>query len=305
MAKEIHNIITLTGDLGSGKSKTGKLICNHIPGFNYISTGEIQRKLAEELGITTLEMNKLAETDPTIDIKIDSIFINLKNSPEKQVVDSRMAWHFLPSSFKIMLKADIDITTQRVMHDKLRRSETSQAPDYQVLKQSLIARKASETKRFIEKYNANGNDVNNFDIIVETSFISADDVSEIIVKNYHKWVNNETYAKFWVSPKQLLPTKQIDGIIKNIGFDEDEPVVIVVYRDLYFILDGHKRVSDALKNGVKYISTVLINSYEILNDAKSANQFIEKQYHKSIVDKWQQEHNFNFFKTFIPNPYHD
>ncbi|MFN0048311.1 MAG: cytidylate kinase family protein [Cytophagales bacterium] len=305
MAKESTNIITLTGDLGSGKSKTGKLICSHIPGFDYISTGDIQRKLAEDLGMTTLEMNKLAETDPTIDIKIDSIFVSLKNTSEKLVVDSRMAWYFLPNSFKIMLKADIDITTQRVMHDKMRKSETAQAPDYEVLKRSLQARKASETKRFIEKYNANGNDVNNFDIIVETSFISADDVAEIVIKNYYKWVNKQSYAKFWVSPKQLLPTKQTDGIIKNIGFDEAEPVVIVVYREMYFILDGHKRVSDALKNGVHYISTVLINSYEILNDAKSANQFIEKQYHKSIVDKWQEDHGFAFFKTFIPNLYHD
>ncbi len=298
MVQDLHNIITLTGDLGSGKSKTGKLICTQIPGFNYISTGDIQRKLAEQLGITTLEMNQLAETDPTIDIKIDSIFINLKNTDERLVVDSRMAWHFLPKSFKIMLKADIDITTQRVMHDKMRKSETYQVPDYEALKQSLRARKASETKRFIQKYNANGNDVNNFDIIVETSFISAEDVAEIIIKNYHKWVNSESYAKFWVSPKQLLPTKQTDGITKNIGFDEDEPVIIVVYQDKYFVIDGHRRVSDAIRNGVHYISTVLINSYEILNDAKSASQLIDKQYHSEVVEKWEADHGFQFFKTY-------
>jgi len=298
MAKDLHNIITLTGDLGSGKSKTGKLICAHIQGFGYISTGDIQRKLAEQLGITTLEMNQLAETDPTIDIKIDSIFINLKHTAEMLVVDSRMAWHFLPQSFKIMLKADIDITTQRVMHDKMRKSETCSGPDYEVLKHSLKARKASETKRFIEKYNANGNDVNNFDIIVETSFITAEDVAEIIIKNYQKWVVNQSYAKFWVSPKQLLPTKITDGVIKNIGFDENEPVIIVVYQDLYFVIDGHKRISDAIKNGVHYISTVLINSYEILNDAKSASQLIDMQYHAEVVEKWEADHQFKFFKTY-------
>ena len=49
--------ITLTGNLGSGKST----ICRYLEGkygYEIYSTGKVQRKLAEDLGITVLEMNQ-------------------------------------------------------------------------------------------------------------------------------------------------------------------------------------------------------------------------------------------------------
>jgi cytidylate kinase len=66
--------ITLTGDLGSGKSAVSSILCE-ITGFEYLSTGRIQRKIAENMGMDTLELNRLADTDPSIDERIDSVFI--------------------------------------------------------------------------------------------------------------------------------------------------------------------------------------------------------------------------------------
>ena len=100
--------ITLTGDLGSGKSAVSKILCEKT-GFEYVSTGRIQRQLAQEMGIDTLEMNRLADTDPSIDERIDGIFVSLGQDPSGYVVDSRMAWFFLPKSFKIYLKTDVAI----------------------------------------------------------------------------------------------------------------------------------------------------------------------------------------------------
>ena len=72
--------ITLTGDLGSGKSVVSRILCERT-GFEYISTGRVQRQLAQELGIDTLEMNRRADTDPTIDERIDGIFVALGKDP--------------------------------------------------------------------------------------------------------------------------------------------------------------------------------------------------------------------------------
>ncbi|HNG89589.1 MAG TPA: cytidylate kinase family protein, partial [Saprospiraceae bacterium] len=91
----MNNKITLTGDLGSGKSAVSKLLCA-TTGYEYISTGRIQRNLAQEMGLDTLEMNRRADTDPSIDQRIDSIFVSLGTDPKGYIVDSRMAWFFLP-----------------------------------------------------------------------------------------------------------------------------------------------------------------------------------------------------------------
>jgi cytidylate kinase len=49
--------------------------------------------------MTTTELNKYSETHPEIDAEIDSTFKSLTNS-ENLIVDSRLAWFFIPNSFK-------------------------------------------------------------------------------------------------------------------------------------------------------------------------------------------------------------
>jgi cytidylate kinase len=171
--------ITLTGDLGSGKSAVSKILCEKT-GFEYISTGRIQRQLAQEMGIDTLEMNRRADIDPSIDERIDGIFVALGNDPKGYVIDSRMAWYFLPQSFKIYLQTDVAIAAQRIIHDPLRDSEQYASQEEAV--QKILARKASENARFLSKYGADCTNMNNFDLIIDTSARSREEVAEMVLK---------------------------------------------------------------------------------------------------------------------------
>ena len=58
--------ISLAGDLGSGKSTVGAILAEKLHAAVY-STGTIQRKIAEEMGMTTLQLNQYMETHPEID----------------------------------------------------------------------------------------------------------------------------------------------------------------------------------------------------------------------------------------------
>ena len=60
------NIITLAGDLGSGKSSVRDILKQK---YNYdtYSTGDIQWQLAQSLGLSILEFNKLCCTDKKYD----------------------------------------------------------------------------------------------------------------------------------------------------------------------------------------------------------------------------------------------
>ena len=170
--------ITITGDLGSGKSAVSRILCDRT-GFTYVSTGRIQRQIAEEMGIDTLELNRLADVDPSIDERIDGIFIQLGNDPGNFIIDSRMAWFFLPDSFKVYLQADVHIAAARILSDPTRNSEQYASLDEAVAK--ITARKQSENARFLKKYGADSTNLSNFDLVVDTTKYSVEEVAALIL----------------------------------------------------------------------------------------------------------------------------
>ena len=68
-------IITISGVIGSGKSTVAKMLSQKL-GWQYYSTGMAQRKIAEEMGLTTIELNALSLKDPSIDERVDGVFKN-------------------------------------------------------------------------------------------------------------------------------------------------------------------------------------------------------------------------------------
>ncbi|MBL7804315.1 MAG: cytidylate kinase family protein [Saprospiraceae bacterium] len=171
--------ITITGDLGSGKSAVSRILCDRT-GYSYVSTGRIQRQIAEEYGVDTLELNRRADTDPSIDERIDGISIELGKDNKGYIVDSRMAWFFLPNSFKVYLKIDVRIAAARILSDVNRSSE--QYKDLEDAVPKILARKQSENERFLTKYGADCANLDNFDLVVDTGSRSPDEVAGLILK---------------------------------------------------------------------------------------------------------------------------
>ena len=185
--------ITNTGDLGSGKSAVSRILCEHT-GFEYVSTGRIQRQLAQELGIDTLEMNRRADTDPAIDQQIDGIFVDMGKDSEGYVVDSRMAWFFLPDSFKVYLRADVQTAAERIINDPNRKSEEYETKEEAVRK--ILARKDSENARFLAKYGADSTDMNNFDLVITTTQRSPEEVAGLILSGIRAKAAGEPFEQF-------------------------------------------------------------------------------------------------------------
>ena len=185
--------ITITGDLGSGKSAVSRILCEKT-GFDYVSTGRIQRQLAEELGLDTLEMNRRADTDPSIDQRIDGIFVDLGKDPNGYVVDSRMAWFFLPESFKVYLQADVHIAAARILSDPTRNSEQYTSLEEAVEK--ISARKQSENARFLKKYGADSTNLNNFDLVIDTAQRSPEQVADLILEVMAMKAEGRSFERF-------------------------------------------------------------------------------------------------------------
>ncbi|HUW59965.1 MAG TPA: cytidylate kinase family protein [Candidatus Bathyarchaeia archaeon] len=191
MGKEI---VTITGSLGSGKSVVGKAVAALL-GVPYFSTGDLQRALAARKGMTTLELNRLAETDPSIDYEIDGLMQEFAQKNDRCVIDSRLAWHFVPYSFKCYLQVNEKIGIERILGDTQRKSEKYGSLDeaYKAIK----SRRASEEKRFAALYDLDLSNMDNYDLVVDTSRAQPEAVAGTVAECFRRWLAGESCQKYW------------------------------------------------------------------------------------------------------------
>lgn len=178
-------IITLSGMLGSGKSTIGKMLADRL-GFTFYSTGSVQREIAKEYGVTTLELNEMCKTHPEIDKKIDSVFIELPTQGIDYVVDSRMAFHFIPLSFKVKLNIDVHVAAERVMQDTKRTSEQKYTTPAEA-ENALRERRKLEVERFKRIYQVDIDNEFNFDYVIDTTHLTPEEVCNRILERFEKF----------------------------------------------------------------------------------------------------------------------
>jgi len=180
-------IITIAGSLGSGKSSTARAVASAL-GFRHFSSGDLFRQLAGERGESIEAMNISAEIQRDIDLKVDNLLKEMYRSDDSLVIDSRMAWHWMPLSFKVFLVLDPNTAAQRIFHhlqDEGRMSEA--ATSVQEVRNSIDRRFASEQKRYAALYGVNATDPLNFDIVINTKHNDLKTVTEIVSSAYRAW----------------------------------------------------------------------------------------------------------------------
>ena len=193
--------ISLAGDLGSGKSTVGKILAKKL-GAEVYSTGTIQRRIAEEMGMTTLQLNQYMETHPEIDGKIDDGLRALEGEDANLIIDSRMAWHFVPSSFAVYMAADAYVSAERILKAG-RSSEPFTSVEEAV--RSIADRRASEMRRYGQLYGVNIKDLENYDYVVDTSFVSPERVAAHILAHFEMAQKGRPFARYELCASRLLP----------------------------------------------------------------------------------------------------
>lgn len=166
--------ITITGDLYSGKSSVAKGACEAMD-YTYFSVGELQRKLAVEKGMSIMEYNDYMFHN-NLDHEVDNRTMQIGIENENFIFDARLAWHFIPNSFKIYFKVDIDIAVERAMKSKRGKSENYASR--QEAKERIIGRRRLEVTRFNEMYNIDIDNDSNYDLVIDTSHMTMEEVIE-------------------------------------------------------------------------------------------------------------------------------
>lgn len=185
------HIITIAGRPGSGKSTASKKVAEKL-GYEHFSSGDLFRAIGAERGIDVFEANKTAEKEKEIDFLVDQRLRDIGESQDQVAIDSRMAWHWMPYSFKVFLDLDLLIAADRIIRNmdpaRLEVEHIPQNPKQYA--KMLQERLASEAKRYKNLYDVNPYTVGNYDLVIDTGENSAEQVVEKILNAYKEWLNS-------------------------------------------------------------------------------------------------------------------
>ncbi len=247
--------LTIAGKLGSGKSTVCKILEEEC-GYTIYSTGKVQRKLAKEMGISTLELNEWMKNKPGYDHVIDDEVVKISKESEGSdiVFDSRMAFHFVENSYKIFMIIDPMEAANRVMLDSRGSVESYKNADE--AKDKLLERAELENSRFKNIYKVDNFDYNNYNLIVDTTWCPASDVANVIKENI---CENAEGLKICISPKTLIPTKAVE----SAKDDDVSQIEICVKNHYHYVVKGHRLLCEALKNNQKYLNVKLVENADV------------------------------------------
>ena len=236
--------ITIAGDLGSGKSTVANHLISNI-NYRIESAGLIFRRLAEQHGMTAKEFNQFIESNPKYDNMVDDTIKEMGAKEENIIFDSRLAWYFVPKSFKIYMYVDVDTATERIFNDKGRVSESYS--DMATAKKEIIERRESEVLRYKTFYNIDINNYSNYDFIIDTSHATKDEVNEAVLSNFKAFEKGETYDRILLSPKNLIMENETET-------DNSDDIEIEKRNGKFYVVKGFAKVRAALEEGKNLVA---------------------------------------------------
>jgi cytidylate kinase len=133
-------------------------------------------------------MNLTAEVQQDIDHRVDAMLQDLYRTQEALVIDSRMAWHWMPESFKIFLILDPETASHRIFdHIKAGGRVSEDAQSIEEVRASIDRRFASEQKRYADLYQVNPTDPHNFDIVLNTKKSNLETITAMALATFTVW----------------------------------------------------------------------------------------------------------------------
>jgi cytidylate kinase len=185
------HIITIAGKPGSGKSTASKAVADSL-GFQHFSSGDFFRAIGKERGIDVFQANLVAEEEVDIDHLVDEKLRNLGEIEDNMVIDSRMAWHWMPYSFRVYLDLDLLIAAERILKSlDDARMEVEDIPDSPAAYAARLQdRLDSETKRYRNLYDANPYNPENYDLVIDTATNGPEEVQKLIAEKFNDWIKS-------------------------------------------------------------------------------------------------------------------
>jgi len=155
-------LITVSGPAGSGKSTLAASLADALS-YDHVSGGDIFRELAEERGMTPLELNRAAEDDDQIDRDLDRRLRDIAAERDDVVLESRLAGWMAGdyADIKLWLTAPLSVRADRIAQRENKPFEQARTETEE--------RSQSEAQRYNEYYDIEFDDLSIYDLAINTA----------------------------------------------------------------------------------------------------------------------------------------
>ena len=173
-------IIAICGLSGSGKDTVGKELAKRL-GYKFYSVGGIRREMACKRGMSIEEFNRLGEKEEFTDKEPDKYQEELGKKEDNFVIIGRTSAHFIPHAFKVLLKVELDEAARRILQDIKNRNQESYS-SIEETRKAVRKRDESDKKRYMKYYGFNSYEAEGYDLVIDTTHITAMEVVERILE---------------------------------------------------------------------------------------------------------------------------
>jgi cytidylate kinase len=207
--------------------------------------------LAEDLGMTVLEMNQLMCEDHKYDNMIDDTTAKIakENANKAIVFDSRLAWNFVETSFKVFLSVSLDVAASRVYADN--RGAVEKYSSVEDAKGQLKLRAETENKRYKDIYDLDYFNFKNYNLILDSTYCTPELLAHVIIKEAKSY--DKTVSKILMTTKRLgFEAATYSSILENYQSEGD--IVIEKNNDDFKVISGIQYVEEAARKGIPFVS---------------------------------------------------
>lgn len=187
------HIITLGGPPGSGKSTVRAILAKKF-GYKTFSTGDFVRAMAIERGISLEELNEEVANDKHADELIDAELIRIENEEDKYVIDSHLAFHFVPSGFSVFLQISLPESARRIFNDheaEIRQKSGDTMKTLEEAERRTLKRIENHKERYQKHYGIDPYVPSHYDLVIDSEHDTPEHIAEDIQKAYTQWLHEQ------------------------------------------------------------------------------------------------------------------
>ena len=161
-------IVVVSGDPGSGKSTVARRLKAALgPEYEFFSGGDFRGEIARRHNMTIDELNEIGKREIWPHKECDDLVVEYGKPKSKMVIDSWLAWHFIPHATKIYLRVDPDVGAQRVFANQ--RPDEPHKKTVEEVKEMLQTRYRVTNESYIKWYGADMTRMSNYDLVIDTT----------------------------------------------------------------------------------------------------------------------------------------
>jgi predicted cytidylate kinase len=310
--------LTISGDLGSGKSSVAEQLSQML-GFEVTSTGAILRAIAADMGVSALEANLVAETDTSIDDRVDAHTVRLAREATAPIIfDSRLAWNFVPRSLRVRLIVDPLVAAERIHGRGPATAEAYTSTEHAF--DLVLDRADAEVRRYWQRYGVDISRLSNYDLVIDTTTLTLAQVSALVADNYagacrdgFRPASDAEGERLWISPRTVVPAFADEATGAAVLEDDavgqaqgDDGRLVVVYsRPFAFAVAGKSRLTSAIGRGEGAIpARVLAEGDQLGPDGRPARSYPARYAAAPATKAWERGFGLDFrgLRRFLRRP---